>query len=78
MGCSYDTNFKLMASQHAQETNSHSMGIPYARTEFMMVEKMKRTYVKGSKLNPKTIFWAHTGEFQCQKQKSSEFMLEKS
>ena len=30
---------------------------------------MKRTYVKGRKLNPKTIFWASTGEFQCQKQK---------
>lgn len=45
------------------------LGFPCARTEFMMLEKMKRTSIKGSKFNPKTIFWAHAGEFQCQWQK---------
>jgi hypothetical protein len=39
---------------------------PCARTEFMILEKMKRTSIKGSKFNPKTIFWAPAGELQCQ------------
>jgi hypothetical protein len=38
----------------------------------MMLEKMKRTSIKGSKFKPKTIFWAHASD-----KKSSEFMLEK-
>jgi hypothetical protein len=66
--CSYDTNFKFMVIQHTHEHQQlcRSLGFPHARTEFMMLKKMKRTSIKGNKFEPKTIFWAHARELKCQ------------
>jgi hypothetical protein len=61
---------------HKKPTTVLQPGFPGARTEFMILEKMKSISIKGSKFNPKTIFWAPVWKLQCQWQKEFEFMLE--
>jgi hypothetical protein len=55
---------------HKKPTTVLQPGFPGGtRTEFMILEKMKSISIKGSKFNPKTIFWAPAWNLQCQWQK---------
>ena len=40
------------------------------------MQKTKGTIIRHNKLNTKRILWIQTGKFQCQWQKSSEFVLQ--